>query len=468
MVEVLISLVLAVVLALGAVPQGAALHGAAPRAPAPQGVADAVATFDAVWNIVNETHFDSEFNGVDWVAVRNELRPRAETAETADELRGVINEMLGRLGQSHFRLWPGSGASTMGLPTQQAGAGESGGEGSGRVADLSGQVGFEVVFLDGRFLVMQVSEDGPAAAAGVKPGWVVLTPLAAELAGEIRILAGEPGETAARARAAEAVVADLDGSPGSKVEISFLDDSDDQVKLEVERQRLSGDGELMKFGNLPPMRAQMEYSSIAGNDGETFGLIQFNIWLPLLARPFDEAIDNLRDVDGMIIDLRGNRGGLGAMVMGTAGHFLDEPVSLGTMQMRDNELSYVTNPRRVNRAGERVDPFPGPLAILVDGSTASTSEVFAGGLQAVGRARIFGQATMGAVLPSLLDSLPNGDVLQHAIADFATADGRQLEGYGVIPDEQVMLQRDDLTHRHDATLAAAIAWMTEESARRKE
>jgi len=222
----------------------------------------------------------------------------------------------------------------------------------------------------------------------------------------------------------------------------------------------------MKFGNLPPLRAHMDHRRIAGSDGETFGLIQFNIWLPLLAAPFDRAINDLRDVDGMIIDLRGNRGGLGAMVMGTAGHFLDEPVSLGTMQMRDNELRYVTNPRRVNRSGERVEPFAGPLAILVDGSTASTSEVFAGGLQAVGRARIFGQTTMGAVLPSLLDRLPNGDVLQHAIADFATADGRQLEGHGVIPDERIILEREDLADGHDATLAAAIAWMKEESARR--
>jgi carboxyl-terminal processing protease len=134
--------------------------------------------------------------------------------------------------------------------------------------------------------------------------------------------------------------------------------------------------------------------------------------------------------------------------------------------MRDSELRYVTNPRRVNGSGDRVEPFAGPLAILVDGSTASTSEVFAGGLQSVGRARIFGQKTMGAVLPSLLDRLPNGDVLQHAIADFATADGRQLEGFGVTPDENVVLQREDLADGHDATLAAAITWMTGESARR--
>ncbi len=451
MVEILISLVLAASLALGAPLQGAT---------------QLVASFDAAWNIVNETHFDSEFNGVNWVAVRDELRPRAEKAQSADELREVINEMLSRLGQSHFRLWPGSGPVTMSLQEQPADARDVAGGRDDHGEDLSGRVGFEVVFVDGRFLVGHVDEAGPAADAGVRPGWVVLTSLAAELSGEIRSLSGEAGEAAARARAADAIVVDLDGSPGSTVEIAFLDATDDLVKLEIERRRPRGAGELMKFGNLPPLHAEMDHRRIKGVDGETFGLIRFNIWLPLLAKSFDDAVNDLRGVDGMIIDLRGNRGGLGAMVMGTAGHFLNEPVLLGTMQMRDSELRYVTNPRRVNGSGDRVEPFAGPLAILVDGSTASTSEVFAGGLQSVGRARIFGQKTMGAVLPSLLDRLPNGDVLQHAIADFATADGSQLEGFGVTPDENVVLRREDLLAGHDATLAAAITWVTEESARR--
>jgi carboxyl-terminal processing protease len=129
-----------------------------------------VASFDAAWNIVNETHFDSEFNGVDWVAVRDELRPRAEEAQSADELREVINEMLSRLGQSHFRLWPGSGSATLSLPEQPTVAREVAGDRDDRVEDLSGQVGIEVVFVDGRFLVGHVDEDGPAADAGVKPG----------------------------------------------------------------------------------------------------------------------------------------------------------------------------------------------------------------------------------------------------------------------------------------------------------
>ncbi len=70
---------------------------------APQSVPPAE-TFDRAWAIVRDSHFDPRMNGVDWDAVRVELRPRAARASDAGELRAVIREMLGRLGQSHFAL----------------------------------------------------------------------------------------------------------------------------------------------------------------------------------------------------------------------------------------------------------------------------------------------------------------------------------------------------------------------------
>ena len=87
------------------------------------------------------------------------------------------------------------------------------------------------------------------------------------------------------------------------------------------------------------------------------------------------------------------------------------------------------------RRGERVKPFAGPVAILVDAMSGSASECFAGGMQSIGRARVFGQTSMGQALPALFDRLPNGDVLIHAYGDFVTADGTRLEGRGVVPDQ---------------------------------
>ena len=94
------------------------------------------------------------------------------------------------------------------------------------------------------------------------------------------------------------------------------------------------------------------------------------------------------------------------MIMGISGHFLTERKPLGTMKTRDAELQFAANPRLVNAAGERVEPFAGPVAILVDSMTGSASECFAGGMQSISRARVFGQTSMGQALPALLRQAP--------------------------------------------------------------
>ena len=81
------------------------LLAAAAVAQAPQ----AVETFDAAWRIVRDSHFDRTLNGVDWNAASAELRPMAAAARNPGELRAVLREMLGRLGQSHFAIIPATG-----------------------------------------------------------------------------------------------------------------------------------------------------------------------------------------------------------------------------------------------------------------------------------------------------------------------------------------------------------------------
>ena len=111
-------------------------------------------------------------------------------------------------------------------------------------------------------------------------------------------------------------------------------------------------------------------------------------------------------------------------------------------------------------------PFEGPVAILIDGLSGSASECFTGGMQALGRVRVFGEPSMGQALPALFSRLPNGDVLIHAYGDFVTADGTRLEGRGVIPDEVIAATRSDLLAGRDAVLDAALAWMDGPAGRR--
>jgi len=195
------------------------------------------------------------------------------------------------------------------------------------------------------------------------------------------------------------------------------------------------------------------------------GVIGFNVWMATVDAQFQQAMDQFRGADGIVIDLRGNPGGLAAMLMGISGQFVTERKTLGVMKMRDTELKFAANPRILSATGERVQPYAGPLAILVDAMSGSASECFTGGMQSIARARVFGQVSMGQALPALFDRLPNGDVLIHAYGDFVTATGTRLEGRGVIPDEIVPLRREDLLTGKDRTLEAALAWIDRTAAR---
>lgn len=427
---------------------------AAASAQAPQGLE----TFDAAWTIVRDSHFDKALNGVDWDAVRAELRPRAMAARTTGELRGVINTMLGRLGQSHFALIPGS---------PDVGA-------AGR--DVSGDPGFEVRLLaeepEGSapgLIVTSVDPEGGAAKAGVKPGWKVAeiggtpvdTLLRALPEGSAR--ASEGHDRLRHVEAWRVSETRLRGPSRSIVTVAFEDTDGRAIRTGIERRPESG--EPVTVGNLPTMYVRVESESRKTPAGATAGIVRFNVWMPAIDGPFQRAVDEFRNADGIVIDLRGNPGGLAAMMMGIAGHFLDERKPLGVMKTRDHELRFVANPRRVNAVGERVTPYAGPLAILVDALTGSASECFAGGMQSLGRARVFGQVSMGQALPALFDRLPNGDVLIHAYGDFVTANGTRLEGRGVIPDEVVPIRREALAAGRDDTLEVALAWIDSERAR---
>ena len=107
----------------------------------------------------------------------------------------------------------------------------------------------------------------------------------------------------------------------------------------------------------------------------------------------------------------------------------------------------------------RAEPFLGPLAILVDGCSASTSEILAGGMKDLGRARIIGTRTAGAALPSVFTRLPDGDGFQYAVANYISEGGQALEGFGVTPDEEVKLTRPQLLEGQDPVLDAAVSWI---------
>ena len=411
------------------------------------------ATFDAVWTIVRDSHWDPERVGASWDAVRDELRSKAEDSADQDALRAMLEQMLARLGQSHFAIIPGE------LSSAAPGAAVLSEGRSGATLWFAPRAGEPAVW---DAIVVAVEPGSPAEAAGITPGMRVVRIGDRELGTKL-----PPGDGLERYQRANVAAAFASGEPGTKatwriepmgaeardVEVTYAADSRPQAK----------------FASLPPMPTELTWRHLDESERERWGagdheigLISFNIWLIPVARPFDRAMDTLRTADGIVIDLRGNPGGIGAMAMGIAGHFTAEPASLGEMRTRDTTLSFTTNPRRSSTSGTAVDPYAGPVAILVDDASASTTEIFAGGMQHLGRARVFGRRTAGAALPAMMTPLPNGDVFLHAFADYRLPDGTALEATGVRPDNARPYDRADYAREGDPALAEAVRWIASE------
>jgi carboxyl-terminal processing protease len=432
------------VFAVAAVVIAVALPGlSSPRRAAAE-VDKAAETFDAVWTIVRDSHFDPSFDRAAWDRVSQELRPKAIAATTPGELRDVLRDMLGRLGLSHFAVIPGSPDT----PTDR---------------DLSAEPGFDARVIDRQLVVSSVEPDGGAAAAGVHTGWIVQAIDGTPVSGFLDAVLDTAPPRMAQLESWRALVTRIRGPYDSHVDVTFVDGTGATVTRSIMRK--GERGEPVKVGSLPTMYVRVSSSSRETAHGRLAGIIGFNVWMTAVDRAFQQAVDRYRSADGIVIDLRGNPGGLAAMVMGIAGHFTATRDTLGVMTMKDrSELHFNANPRLVNAAGQRVEPFKGSVAILVDGMTGSASECFAGGMQSLGRARIFGQTSMGQALPALFDKLPNGDVLIHAWGDFVTGTGVRIEGRGVVPDVPVTLTRAALLDGRDTTLEAALAWIDAQAA----
>ena len=450
-------------------------------APAPSPASNAetnTATFDAVWTTVRDSHWDATLGGVDWNAVRAELLPKATAAESNEALRAVLTDALSRLQQSHFAIIPGEFANTEESTVQDPHADDASAARPAAVATQptpaarEGQSGAEISFMPhagnaGTWdaIVVAIEPGSPAERAGITPGMRV-TKIAN---GTIDTIAGvadhlPPGDGLERYQRAQMAHTATTGDPGTtrSWELETVDGSTLTTDVTYERDSRPH----TKFGSLPALPTELTWRHLDeterqrwGATDHEIGLIRFNIWLIPVARPFDIAMDTLRSADGIIIDLRGNPGGIGAMAMGIAGHFTAEARELGEMKTRDVTLQFKTNPRTVSTTGVSVTPYAGPVAILVDDSTASTSEIFAGGLQFLKRAKVFGTRTAGAALPAITMPLPNGDVFLHAIADYRLPDGSALEATGVVPNNARPYTRADYAALGDPAMAEAVRWI---------
>ena len=401
-------------------------------------------TFDKVWTELRDGYYDPEFGGHDWAAMGEEYRARLSSVSTDDELHRMLNEMLNRLGQSHLGIIGGGAFEEWEVDEdgEATPVDADRAEAAGADAGTRGHVGMDVRLVEGRPTVVTVESGGPAEQAGLRPGFILTRVAGRDTEKAVsRTRAARLDEATVHLSVSRSIAGLLEGETGTKVPVTYLDGDNEAHEAVLVRRK--DQRKWVSVLNLPPAPVSCEARSVKGG----VGYITFNIFLMQLLQPIREAAATLKDAPAVILDLRGNPGGIGGMAMPVAGLFMSEAGQLGTMKGRENNARFPVFPS--------ADPLDVPMAILVDERSASTSEMLAGGLQELGRAVVVGTPTAGMVLPSILKTLPTGARLQYPIMNFLTPEGRALEGVGVIPDVIVPLSRAALLRGEDNVMEAA-------------
>jgi len=426
-----------------------------------------IQSFEYIWKSIKANHWDPDLNGVDWDQAKADLLPKVKEATTDNQARAVMNELLERLEQSHFGIIPSSSYNRLeeeSTVIDDSDSDESDDSDSDTDSDSDsdnmddadpepGYTGMNIRLIGDQFLVTKIMDGSPAARSGVKTGWIVKAIRGREMSSLIEVASEIDGVMRPETQAGLIMYSRLHGDTGDTIDMTFLD-GDDQTQ----ERTLTFDkapGVMGSVGELPDMLIEVEAETL--EDG--IGYFRLSMFMsPGTVLPtYQRFIKDHADAQGIVIDMRGNFGGIILMAPGMINWLIDEKgLTLGTMKMRDQvrgafEIPLMLNPRRKN--------YTGKVAVLIDEMSISNAEILAAGLKDIGRARIFGTRTAGLVLPSTVERLPNGDGFQYAFASYTTGGGYILEGIGAIPDVDVQYTRKGLLDGHDEVLEAATDWI---------
>lgn len=389
--------------------------------------------FEVVWQTVNDKYFDPTFGGLDWHTARERYRPLIAAAQDDEVFYETINKMLFELNVSHIGVVP---------PDEE--------EQLEPILSAEGSIGMDIRLLDGDAVIMSCRPGSPAAQAGLRPGFVVQRvngKTVEQWAGEV--LPIPPlHERNERKRVTAKLQERFYGPLDTTVELVYLDAHDEAHETVIQRAERNGKVDL--GAEFPPFYVEFESRRL----DEEIGYIRFNAFIPPVDQRFPEALESLRGTRGLIIDLRGNHGGVFPVRKGLAEQLVQEPALFWSYKRRDSIEEVYLEPVQ--------NAYSGPLVVLIDVMSASSAEEFSGALQAIGRAVVVGERSAGICVVMDVMQLPNGAMLIVPVAQTRTADGTVLEGRGVIPDIEVALDRSLLLQGIDSQLEAATSYIKNE------
>jgi carboxyl-terminal processing protease len=206
-------------------------------------------------------------------------------------------------------------------------------------------------------------------------------------------------------------------------------------------------------------RAVIETPSVTWRvleEAPTIGYVQLTAFTERSNAELGKAFDELatQGVEAYILDLRNNGGGLLDTAIDVASQFLREGVILKEDRQNEGERVY-----EVRRGGKLLDQ---PLVLLVNGGTASASEIVAGALQDYGRGILIGEGTFGKGSVQLIYELSDQSRLHVTVAKWFTPNGNMIDGVGLTPDIEILFSEEDHASGRDPQMERAISFLRNE------
>jgi carboxyl-terminal processing protease len=423
--------------------------------------------FETVWQTVNQTFYDPKFGGVDWKAVHERYAPLVANTSTDTELHLLLQRMINELHQSHFFVIPPQAIPKLSSPGEQDDS-EAYAEAdfdndpkkqtltplekvrTRLTKRLSTGIGIDLRIINGAAVITRVGAGSTAARAGLRPGFEIRRVNGAKLSDAIAEIENNSiWHEIIRPELPDFLIANyINGDLTSPVKLVYADAMNREHLVTISREKLNGEMS-PALGNLPPIYAEFESKRLPGG----IGYIRFNAFAPILMKKVCGALRSLHDAPGIIIDLRGNHGGLLGMIAGLTGLLDTTPQFLGSMQTRQGTSPLVAFPQ--------TSPYMGQLVLLVDSTSQSAAEMFAAGLQENSRALVVGDITAGNVIPSAIIKLPTGALFQYGFAKYVTPHGAVLEARGVVPDWIIKTTRRTILRGGDPQLNAGLRKLIE-------
>jgi carboxyl-terminal processing protease len=357
------------------------------------------AVLDEAWQIVNQTYVDRSFNHSDWQKVRQQLL--SPSYANRDQAYAALKKALKKLNDPYTRFL---------TPTefQALNSEDINGELTGVGMELQADPQTKTV------KVVKVLEESPALKAGVKSGDIILAVDSKQTQGlEI-----------------EQVTKLIRGQANTTVKLSISRAQNSPFTVAITRQQI---------------RLPVVHSALRQENNHRIGYIRLDEFSGHAAEQMKQAIVNLnsQNVDRFVLDLRGNPGGL-----------LDQENEIARMWLNQGTIVKIVDGSGTadQIQANHTALTNRPLAILVDGGSASASEILTGALKDNHRATVVGTQTFGKALVQSVNPLSDGSGVNVTIAHYFTPSGLDINHRGITPDIVSLLteqQKQELSSHPD-------------------